>query len=181
MTVSDQATAGRRSSPQGKPSWGGPPPPPGGAAGGGGARGVVVARHQVAGADRVAEDGLVPVDHSLDGASVGVEQQLGGVEAQAAPRVEGAVDAEPVALVRHDARHVAVPGVGGDLGQLEPALGAALVEEAQLDGLRLLGEDREIRALSVPGGAERPRPAGPHRLVGGIHGGVAPHGLLMVW
>src|SRR5204863_3299704 len=42
-------------------------------------------------------------------------------------------------------------------------LAVAVVEEAELDPLGVLGEDREVRALAVPGGAEREGTPGPER------------------
>ena len=41
------------------------------------------------------------------------------------------------------------------LGQLDARLAVVGVEQAQLDALRVLGEDREVRPLPVPGRAER--------------------------
>jgi hypothetical protein len=51
--------------------------------------------------------------------------------------------------------------VGVDLGQVDPALGAVVVEEAQLDPGGHLREDPEVGAGSVERRAQRVRGAGP--------------------
>jgi hypothetical protein len=50
------------------------------------------------------------------------------------------VDAEPVALPGADTGEVAVPVVGGALGQRDARLPVCVVEEAELDPLRVLRE-----------------------------------------
>ncbi len=131
--------------------------------------GVALVGHQVVAADAVAEDHVVPVDHPLDRPRIRVEQQLGGIATQAAPRLVGAVDPVAVALLRPHLGHVAVPGVRGHLGQLQPPLGAVLAEQAQLDRVGLLGEDGEVGALTVPGRSQGSWPARPDRLDRGAH------------
>jgi hypothetical protein len=72
-------------------------------------------------AQRIREDvGGVPVDGAVDRLRVGVDQELGGVEAVAPRRLVGAVDAVAVALSGADVRQVAVPVEGGALGQRVP-------------------------------------------------------------
>ena len=66
-----------------------------------------------------------------------------------------------VALTGLDLREVGVPDVGVDLGQLDPRLGACIVEEAELDALRRFAEDREVRAVAIERCAERVGAAGP--------------------
>jgi hypothetical protein len=132
-------------------------------------RGVAIVAHQVAGVHAVAEHRVVPVDHPLDGGGVGVEQQLGGVEAEAPRRVEGPVDAEAVALARPHPGDVAVPGVGGDLGQAQAPLDPGLVEQGQVDGVGPLGEDGEVGPLAVPGRPQRSGLPWPHGLWSGRH------------
>ena len=130
---------------------------------------VAVVGVQVVAADPVAEHRLVPVDHPLDGPRVGVEQELGRVAARPPLRVVGAVDPEAVALAGADLGHVAVPGVGGDLGQAQPPLDPGLVEQGQVDGVGPLGEDGEVGALAVPGRPQRPGLPWPHGLWSGRH------------
>ncbi len=48
------------------------------------------------------------------------------------------------------------------LGHLDPRLLVVLVEQAQLDGLGVLGEDREVGSAAVPVRAQRERPTRPH-------------------
>ncbi len=115
----------------------------------------------------VGEAGLRPVDVAVDGLGVGVEQQLVRVAAVAVLRLVRPVHPEAVALARADVRQVAVPDEGVALGQGDPGLGAVLVEQAQLDLGRDLGEQREVGAGAVVGGAERVRRAGPD--AGGAH------------
>src|SRR5207248_2859754 len=64
------------------------------------------------------------------------------------------VDAEPVPLPGPDSGRVAVPDEAGALGKVVVALPAGIVEEAQLDPGRGLGEEREVRAVTVVSGAE---------------------------
>src|SRR5437660_1371623 len=59
-------------------------------------------------------------------------------------------------------RHIAVPVEKRVLGHLDPALVPDLVEEAELDALGVLREEREVRAAAVPGWAEREGTSGPH-------------------
>ena len=119
----------------------------------------------VVGAARaVAEDGLVPVEAAVDGQGVGVDEQLGRVEAQAPVGFPGAVDPVAVALPGHDPGEVAVPHVAVDLGQRQagldarrkPADGSAqalVVEQAQLNRGGALAEQGEVGTLAIPGGA----------------------------
>ena len=121
---------------------------------------VVVAGVGVA--EVVAEQRLVPVDRAGGGLGVGVEQQLVGVAAQPALWVVRAVHAVAVALPRLHGRQVAVPDEPVDLGQLDARLVAAgAVEQAQLDPLGDLAEQREVRAAAVEGGAQGVRRARP--------------------
>ncbi len=130
-----------------------------------GRRVVVVERAVVA--EPVGVQRLVPVDLPVDGLGVRVEQQLGGVAPVAAGGVVRAVDAEAVALPGHDPGQVAVPDQGLALGQVVTGLLAVVVEQAQLDALGHLREDREVRATTVVGRAERVGRSGPH--VQGAH------------
>ena len=105
--------------------------------------------------EAVVEQRLVPAHVAVDRDRVRVEQELGRVAAQASGGVVGPVDAVAVALPRAHVRRVAVPDPRGHLGQRLAGLGAVLVEQAQLDELGRLGEDREVRADAVVGRAER--------------------------
>ena len=69
----------------------------------------------------------------------------------------GPVDAVAVALARLDRRQVAVPDERVDLGHRDPGLDAVVVEQAQLDLLGHLAEDREVGAAAVERRAQRVR------------------------
>ena len=130
------------------------------------ARHVRSAVHLVAPSRRghlVAEDGRPPLDGAVDGAGVGVQEQLVRVAAPPGPRVPGPVDAVAVALARSDAGQVAVPAVAGHLRQVDAALPTIVVEEAQLDAFRDPREDAEVGAQAVERRAKRIGPTGPHR------------------
>ncbi len=102
-----------------------------------------------------------PVDDAVDRLRVRVDQQLVGVEAVAVGGCVGTVHAEAVALPGPDAGQVAMPVERPPGGDLDPGLGAGVVEQAQLDCLGVLGEQREVGPGSVPRCAERERPPGP--------------------
>ncbi len=101
------------------------------------------------------EDGVVEREGVVDGACVGVEEQLARVEALAPRRVIGPVDPEAVALPRSDLRQVPVPHVVRRLLERHPGLVARLVEQAHVHGLGGLAEEGDVGALAVPVGAER--------------------------
>jgi hypothetical protein len=100
------------------------------------------------------------VDRAFDRFRVGVDQELEGVEAQAGFGGVRAVHAVAVALPRPDARQVHMPVVRRVVVDLDALLLVA-VEEALLHALGVLAEQREVRALAVPGRAEREWPPGP--------------------
>ena len=93
---------------------------------------------------------------------VRIDQQLRGVEAPPVSRVVRAVDAVAVPLPGPDAGQVAVPVERRPLVDVDALLAAVLVEQAELDALGVLREEREVRAAAVPVGPERERPPGPH-------------------
>ncbi len=105
----------------------------------------------------------VEVDRAGDRLRVRVEQELARVEPVALRRRPAAVDAVRVVLPRADARHVPVPVERGPLEQLDALLLPVVVEEAELDALCVLGEEREVRAVAVACRTERERIAGPER------------------
>ena len=109
----------------------------------------------------VAEQRRVAAHLTVDRLGVGVEEQLGRVAAGALRRLVGAVYAVAVALPRLHAGEEPVPDEAVDLREGDAGLLAALTDEAQLDALRHLGEDREVHARPVVGRAERVRLAGP--------------------
>jgi hypothetical protein len=98
---------------------------------------------------------------AVDGLGVGVEQELRRVAPDAPRRVVRAVDAIPVALSGLDAGEEAVPDEAVDLREGDAGLLAALADEAELDLLGHLREDREVDPRAVVRSAERVGPAGP--------------------
>ena len=99
-------------------------------------------------------------------------QQLRGVAPQADLGVVRPVHPVAVALPRADPGQEAVPDVAVHLGHVQPLLFAALVEQAQLDALGHLGEQREVGANAVVAGPKGVRLARPHF---GIHTVHLPH------
>src|SRR5690606_1297242 len=88
---------------------------------------------------------------------VGVEQQLARVEAMPLVRSVRAVDAIAVQETGPRERQVAMPHLIGVLAKLDRRRRGAPValEKHELHALRVLGEQREVDALAVPGSAER--------------------------
>ncbi len=124
-------------------------------------RAVRSADDQVALAQLVRVHRLVPAGLAFDRLGVGVEQQLRGIAALPLLGSPGSVHAVGIALAWPDAGQVAVPDVASVLGKLDPLLVAALVEEAKVDAGGDLGEEREVGAGAVIGGAEWIGAAGP--------------------
>ena len=110
-----------------------------------------------AGRERAADAGA---DDPVDRARVGVDQQLRRVEQQAFVGGEGPGHPVAVALPGPDARQVPVPDEPGPRRERPPLLTVGPVEQAELDRLRMCGEEREGRSLAVPARAERKGPAG---------------------
>ena len=67
---------------------------------------------------------------------------MAGLQRWPVRRVVGAVHAVAVALAGLDAGQVGVPDEAVDLGQLDAGLGAVVVDQAELDPLGDLGEQR---------------------------------------
>jgi hypothetical protein len=104
--------------------------------------------------ERIGEHRLAPVDAALDRLRVRVEQQLGRVAALAGGRVVGPVHPVSVALAGADPGQVAMPDEPVHLVQVDPGFLAVLVEQAQLNPVRDLGEQPEVGAGPVIGGAQ---------------------------
>ena len=111
-----------------------------------------------------AQERVVPADVATDGPGVRVQEQLRRVEAEAAGRVERAVDPEAVCDARPEVGQVAVEDAVGPLRQLDPGRLAVLVrrvEQAQLRPLGGLAEQRDVDAPAVPCRPEREGAPGP--------------------
>ena len=113
--------------------------------------------------------GRVQREAPVDRRGMGVDEELGGIEAVAVARVPGPVGAQAVARARPDAGHEAVEDVARAPGQRDArGLGVARgIEEAQLDGGRVGREDGDVGAPLERGDAERLGAAG----ADGGHGG----------
>ena len=122
---------------------------------------VALVGDKVVAAQRVAEDGRIPVDPALDRLGVGVEQQLGRVAAVPVVGLVRAVDPEAVALAGPDIGQVAVPAQRGDLGEGDALLVALVVEQAEVDAGGDIGEQGEVGAGAVVAGAQGERLSGP--------------------
>ena len=109
----------------------------------------------------VAVHRVTPAELARDRRRIRVEQQLRRVAAQALVRRPLPVHPVRVSLAGADARDVAVMHECRDLGQGQPRLGAARVEQAQFHPLGDLGEHREVDPSLVERGAEWQRPARP--------------------
>jgi hypothetical protein len=103
----------------------------------------------------------VPADAPLDVARIGVEQELGRIEAVSMRRVPGSVDPVAVELTRKDAAQVAVPDVIGTARQADATglVPLAGIEQAEIDGGRVLRKQGEIDAAPVEMRAKRSRHA----------------------
>src|SRR5258706_4200211 len=95
---------------------------------------------------------VAPAQRPHDAARVRIEQELVGIEAVTLFGLVGTVDAISVELPGTKLRQVTVPHEIGALAQRDalqlPFPG--LVEEAQLQLLRIAPDECEVHALSVP-------------------------------
>ena len=116
---------------------------------------LVVALEVIAAGDVVGEDGGLPVDVASDGLGVGVDEELGRVEAVALFRLPRAVDAIAVALAGLDVADETVPDVGGALVQGDAvSLVALFVKEADRDAGGVLRIQGEVGSLGAGCGAQ---------------------------
>ncbi len=118
----------------------------------------------------VAEELVAPANGSADRFGVGVDEELGPVEAVPLFGVPWSVDPVAVEAARSGVGQVTVRHpVGGDRhgDALQRHGVVGMLEDAELDCGGMLGEECEVDALPVPGGSQRvgrPRPD-PH-----VHG-----------
>ena len=107
--------------------------------------------------------GGVPVDPALDRLGIRVDQQLCRVEAETPLGCVRPVDAVAVPLARPHSRQEAMPVECSAPWKDVPDLRTVRREQAELDPLGVLGEQREVRALALPGRPERKGPPRPHQ------------------
>ncbi len=110
----------------------------------------------------VREQRLPEGEVAVEGFSVRVEQQLARVTPVAGRRIEQPVDSKPVALAWADVRQVGVPDVSVHLVEGDARLAAVVVDQAQVDLVGDLGEQRKVGAGTVIGGPEWIGVARPH-------------------
>ncbi len=103
-------------------------------------------------AGAIGEMRIAPYQPSGQPPGIGIEQQLVGVEAVAVFGLIGSVNAIAIELSGRNVVQIAVPDILGALRQFDAfEFAAALtVEQAELDLLRVGGEQREIGAPAVP-------------------------------
>ena len=109
-------------------------------------------------AGAVAEERVVPADAAGDRLRVGIEKNLGRIEAVPLGRRVRAVDAVAVEQTGPRFGQIDVPDLVAALRDGDPsdfARGVRRVEEAEVDRRRVLAEEGEIDARAVPGGAQR--------------------------
>ena len=115
-------------------------------------------RDQVVG-DLVGVDGRHQVHLSVQGAGIGVQQQLAGVVEQPLVRVPGAVGAVAVALPGTDAGDVRAPdaalrAVHPDPGLLRHGAVGGHGQQAQVHRRGMRGVDGEVRTVTAEGDAQ---------------------------
>ena len=114
----------------------------------------------------VGEQGRIRVggiaELAVKGLAIRVEQQLVRVAAVPGLRFPGPVYPESVTLAGGDGWQIAVPHVPVDLIEWHSGFCAVLGDQAQFDGCGDLGEQREVGAGSVIGGAQRIRVTRPY-------------------
>ena len=112
----------------------------------------------------VGKERVIPLDLARDRLGVGIDEQLGRIEPVTVLGIVRAMDPEAVELARSHVGEKAVPDLVGPFPKQNLVLLDRIVrplEQTELDGGRVLGEDGEVDALSVPGGAEGVGKAGP--------------------
>ena len=114
----------------------------------------------------VAVQSVISDNCTLNGLGVRIKEQLGRVTQIALDWIPRAIDAVPVPLARADPWQVPVPDESVHLVQVDPGLGAVVVEQAELDPLRYLREQPEVGPGPVIRGTQRiavTRPYGSRR------------------
>ena len=111
-------------------------------------------------AEAIPVDLVAPADVAADRLRIRLEHDLVRIEPESARGIVGTVNPVAVELSRQDPGHVSVPDEVGLLRQRDSCrLSGAVrgIEQAEFHLERMLGEDREVDAGSVPCRAERIR------------------------
>ena len=109
----------------------------------------------------------IPTDGTVDCLRVWIDEQLGRIETQPRGGVVAAVNAVAVPLPRTDAGEEAVPVERRPFLDGDPFLIPVRVEQAELDTLGVLREQREVGAVAIPALSERKRVSRPDRATHG--------------
>ncbi len=107
--------------------------------------------------DLVSEMGVAPAQLADHGAGVGIEEKPVRVEAMSLLGSVWPLHAKSVQCSRRSIGQIPVPDEVGALGQARAhhLAATALVEDADLDGIGVLGEDGEVDAVAIPRRTER--------------------------
>src|SRR5215510_12269939 len=111
-----------------------------------------------AGPDRIAKEDLVAGRPAGNGLRIGIEEQLGRIEAVAVVRGIRPVDAIAIALPWPELRHIPVPHRIRAFGQWQAkTLMGTLrgLEETEVDARGMFGEQGKIHPRAIPRGAKR--------------------------
>ena len=113
-------------------------------------------------ADPIGEMHVGPLEGAAESHAVGIDQEFVRIETKARLRIVRPVHAVAVELARLRVGQVAVPDILRTLRQLEAVhlVAPGFVEQTKLDLFGTGGEQCEVRALAVPGRAQRMRRAG---------------------
>jgi hypothetical protein len=105
----------------------------------------------------ITEMRVAPAQCAADLLRVGVEQQLIGVESVSRLGRVGAMHPVAVELAGLQVRKIGVPNQIGALGKRDDIdlLAARGIEQAQIDLLGMLGEERKVDTFAVPHGTQR--------------------------
>ncbi len=143
------------------------------------ARGIAVVAGQIVAG--MAKDRRVPDQIAGDFTGIGIQQQLGRVEAVPLLRRPGAVHPVAVDLAGTDAGQIAEPDAALHVGQVQPGQFALAIRvvQAQFDARRVFREQREVSAFTVE---VRPHRVGAplRRVEGGGGHGFVDHDVLML-
>src|SRR5262249_19476841 len=106
----------------------------------------------------VREERIAPVNLSRNCLRVWIDQQLRGIESIAAVGIVRTVHSISIELAWPHVGEITMPDLVGSLANVDAERFDGVmfaIEETELDTRRVLGGDREVDALAVPGCAER--------------------------
>ena len=107
---------------------------------------------------------IAPLYRAADGFRIGIQEQLGRIEAMAFGWRVGAMDPVAIGLTGADIRQIGMPYPIALLPQLNPLsfdFILRVMEQAQLDSVPVLREKGKIGPLPIPGSTQWSRLPGP--------------------